>query len=244
MYTSVSARTFGGPPLGDWEDGKESQNPELLLFVCVFWSFDFSGFSVYLNCEEGCADWWLLTLARLARVLAEALRRAIQRRVTRTRTKARTDRTRAAVPNVSPVAMRRRHAKQIGFFFFCPQCDTDCCNHVSVLTSWKTDFNSGDVQTRKQKKPYTPANPPNDSPCWNVSPFSRNGNHILLQALFVSPCLPTWWLEVSVCCSGGGCVGQRRGSVQTCTPGFQGQTAGRSREKKGVVKTSAEGSIR
>lgn len=156
MYTSVSALTFGGPPLGDWEEGKESQNPELLLFVCVFWSFDFSGFSVYLSCEEGCADWWLLTLARLARVLVEALHSAIQRRVTRTRTKARTDRTRAAVPNVSPVAMRRRHAKQIGFFFFCPQCYTYVSQSrfcPNFLKNWFKQRGRANAQAEKALNP-------------------------------------------------------------------------------------------
>lgn len=127
VHVRVNTNLWRASPWA-WEERKESQNPKLFLFVCLFWSFDFSSFYMYLNCEEGCADWWPLQF-RLARVLGEALRRASQRRVTRTGTKARTERTKAAIPNVSPAVGRRRHAKQIRIFFFCINVTSTCRNH-------------------------------------------------------------------------------------------------------------------
>lgn len=64
---------------------------------------------MYLKCEEGGAERWSLPTARLARVLDEASCRASQRRMTRMRTKARTEKTKAAIPKVTPVAGRQEN---------------------------------------------------------------------------------------------------------------------------------------
>lgn len=64
---------------------------------------------MYLKCEGGGAELWPLPTARLARVLGEGSCRASQRRMTRMRTKARTEKDKAAVPKVTPVAGRQEN---------------------------------------------------------------------------------------------------------------------------------------
>lgn len=101
MYTFVSGLTFGGPPL---QFGKKKKSYNLTKYL--FWRFDCGCLNIYPSCEEGFADWRLLALARLARVLDGALCRASQRTVTRMRARARTERTKAAIP-ISHVTRRR-----------------------------------------------------------------------------------------------------------------------------------------
>lgn len=123
---------------------------------------------------------------------------------------------------------------------------------LKLVCVWKTVFDGRDVQTFTGKspklgsEPWTQPNPSDDSSYWNVSPFTRNDNILLLshtfnQVGFIS--LPTRWLEALDCCSWVGSVGQCRGPGLVCMPRFQCQEAGR-RRKKAVLKTCAEGFIR
>lgn len=95
---------------------------------------------VYLKCEGGGAELWPLPTARVARVLEGGSCRASQMRMTRMRTKARTEKAKAAVPKVTPVAGRQENTPNTTLSSLLLLPSVLILSHMFALTSCLTNF--------------------------------------------------------------------------------------------------------